>query len=100
MLSCQQIAAEMEGLALKTNTITFTSVAPDAKQSNLSFFDYQMKEWWDETFDRLFEKNFNHPLRQSRLDWWPVANFDDSVYRTVAEEFPKFEPHLRMIQLL
>jgi hypothetical protein len=30
MLSCRQIAAEMSGLALKTNTITFRPVAPDA----------------------------------------------------------------------
>ncbi|KAG8157954.1 hypothetical protein KVR01_012226 [Diaporthe batatas] len=100
MLSCRQIAAEMRGLALKTNVITFRPVAPPAKQSNLQYLLNSKDEWWDAVFQSLQEKNFNHPLRSSRKDWWPVPNFDESICRTVSEEFPKFEPHLRLIQRL
>lgn len=100
MLSCRQIAAEMRGLALKINTITFTTVAPDAKQSNLRYFEKTAPDWWDAVFKCLQEKDFNHPLRSSAKDWWPVPNFDESVCRAVSEAFPKFEPHLRLIQRL
>lgn len=100
MLSCQQIAQEMQGLALKTNTITFTSVSPPAKRGNIRHFEKWMGSFWDRAFKCLQEKDFNHPLRQSERDWRPVPNFDDSVYTTVANAFPKFEPHLRIIRTL
>lgn len=100
MLSCRQIAAEMRGLALKTNTITFRPVAPAAKQKNLHYLSARKGDWWDAVFQSLQEKNFHHPLRSSHSDWWPVPNFDESICRIVSEEFPKFEPHLRLIQRL
>lgn len=102
MLSCRQIAAEMQGLALKTNTITFSSFAPAAKQRNLDFNHHQFSVggWWSATFGSLLEQDWNNPSRQIDQEWWPVPNFDETVYRSVAEAFPKFEPHLRTIQLM
>lgn len=101
MLSCQQIAGEMHGLALKLNTITFSSVVvPDKKQQNMYYYFQHRSLFVNRLFTHLQEKNFNHPLRQSDSDWWPEPNFDESVCRTVAEAFPKFEPHLRHIQSL
>lgn len=98
MLSCRQIAAEMQGLALKTNTITFSSSAPAAKQRNLAC--YKLHGWWRKTFSCLQEQDCSKPSFETDGEWWPVPNFDESVCRTVAEAFPKFEPHLRIIQLM
>lgn len=102
MLSCRQIAAEMQGLALKSNTITFSSFAPAAKQHNLRYFhhDGYIRRWWNRTFKCLLEEDWINPSRQTDEEWWPVPNFDESVYRIVAEAFPKFEPHLKTIQLM
>lgn len=100
MLSCRQIAAEMQGLALNTNTITFSSFAPAAKQRNLDYYNSELVYWWNKTFRSLLEQDWNNPSRQIAKEWWPVPNFDESVYRSVAEAFPKFEPHLRTIQLM
>lgn len=101
MLSCRQIAAEMKGLALKTNTITFRPAGPDAKQKNLFYlWNAVGSDWWGAVFESLQEKDFDHPLRLSAGDWWPVPNFDESICRMVSEEFPKFGPHLRLIQRL
>lgn len=100
MLSCRQIAAEMQGLALKSNTITFSSFAPAAKQRNLSYYAGEFRAWWMETFECLREQDWINPSRQTDEEWWPVPNFDESVYRIVAEAFPKFEPHLKTIQLM
>ncbi|KAL1863875.1 hypothetical protein Daus18300_008024 [Diaporthe australafricana] len=100
MLSCKQIAQEMQGLALKTNIITFSCVAPPAKRRNLDYHCSTIHHLWNKVFRCLLEGDYDHPLRQSEQEWWPVANFDESVYRMVADAFPKFKPHLRTIQLL
>ncbi|KAI7778828.1 hypothetical protein LA080_001609 [Diaporthe eres] len=100
MLSCRQIAAEMQGLALNTNTITFSSCSPAAKQRNIAYCQVTSYGWWNRTFSCLWEEDSRNPSNQDNDEWWPVPNFDESVCRTIAEAFPKFEPHLRTIQFM
>jgi hypothetical protein len=81
--ACKQVAAEMHGLALEVNSITFSTVYSDAAQKRVGFYAASVKS--------LFKmKNYLHIVAPECFDAETVAK--------ILQEYPEFLPIVNLFQ--
>ncbi|KAK1762127.1 hypothetical protein QBC33DRAFT_423222, partial [Phialemonium atrogriseum] len=79
MSTCRLVAEEMKGVALRTNTITFTTVYTEDMRKRAGRFNSRMAG--------------SYNMRSRMLEYaWPCITTD--IYHEVAREYPRFLPLL------